>query len=411
MIQELLRAALSPRVHGRTVVTAGSSTTVAPRHGAARHGALGTVAALASVMTAGVAAAFLALLVSDQPCVSSSGSPSADAKEQIPSLMLATYERVGSQYGLPWSVLAGIGEEECDHGRNPDPSCSVQPGSRGPGTANQAGASGPMQIGVGGAAGDSYDLLRRYLPRDQRELGPHDPTVAVELAALVLTKEKGAPRGKPIDSYGPYVRAYNGSGPAAAAYANRVIADAHSYQGSAVLAAGVGCASAAGTYVNPFEHSRGLSPERIDMGVDYSGHGPIVALGAAKVTYASHNDSGWAYCGAAGAITIELLDGPDQGRLVYIAEGIAPSVGAGHTVSAGETIATFTGSDCIEIGWSASASRAVPEAAVLSQQAQGPNEDPGDNRTFCGNDMSELLASLGAPAGLSEGRPVVGSHC
>ena len=50
---------------------------------------------------------------------------------------------------IPWEVLAGIGQEECDQGRIPDPSCTPQPGAIGPGVANFAGASGPMQIGVG----------------------------------------------------------------------------------------------------------------------------------------------------------------------------------------------------------------------------------------------------------------------
>ena len=87
-----------------------------------------------------------------------------------------------------------------------------------------------MQIGIGGAAGDAYDPLRQYLPNPA--LGPHDPTTAVALAALVLIKDKGAPTGQPIDAYLPYARAYNGTGPAADAYAARVIADAHAYQGS-----------------------------------------------------------------------------------------------------------------------------------------------------------------------------------
>ena len=41
---------------------------------------------------------------------------------------------------------------------DPDPSCTPQPGATGPGVANFAGASGPMQIGIGGAAGDEYDV-------------------------------------------------------------------------------------------------------------------------------------------------------------------------------------------------------------------------------------------------------------
>jgi hypothetical protein len=55
-------------------------------------------------------------------------------------------------------------------------------------------ASGLMQIGVGGAAGGEYDTLRHDLPNPP--LGPHDPLSAVTLAALVLTKDKGAPTGQ-----------------------------------------------------------------------------------------------------------------------------------------------------------------------------------------------------------------------
>lgn len=363
-------------------------------------------------MTAGVGAAFIALLFTDQGCSVPAGTPSAEARHAIPPVMLAAYQSAAARYRLPWEILAGIGKEECDNGLDPDPSCAIQPGATGPGVANSAGASGPMQIGVGGAAGDEYQTLRAYLPAGQQDLGPHDPAVAVELAALVLIHDKGAPAGRPIDTYLPYVRAYNGTGPAADAYASRVIADAHQYAGGDTLAAvGVGCAAAQSTYVNPFSRATGLVAERIDMGVDYSGRGPILALGDAKVTYATTDDPGWAYCGAAGAITLQLLDGPDEGRDIYITEGIAPTVNAGRTVAAGQPIAQFAGTGCIEIGWSTIADGVAPEAAALGQQAQGRNEDPGDNLTYCGNSMSELLASLGAPPGLSNSRAVVGDRC
>ena len=385
---------------------------IASRSGTARRAALGTTAALAGVMTAGVSAAFMALLLTDQTCSVPQGTPSAEAQQEIPSGMLAAYRAAGSEYNLPWEVVAGIGKEECDNGLDSDPSCTIQPGAEGPGVANYAGASGPMQIGVGGLAGEAYQSVRQYLPVDQQDLGPHDPTVAVELAALVLIHLKGAPPGKPIDAYFPYVRAYNGTGPAAEAYATRVIADAHQYQGGDTLAAaGVGCAAAQDTYVNPFSRSNGLVAERIDMGVDYSGRGPILVLGDAKITYAATDDPGWAYCGAAGAVTLQLVDGPDQGRDIYITEGIAPTVAAGHTVSAGQTIADFAGAGCIEIGWSAIADGVEPEAAAFGQAANGPNEDPGENRTYCGTSMSQLLASLGAPPGLTQGKTIVGDRC
>jgi hypothetical protein len=63
-------------------------------------------------------------------------APSPLAVRDIPASMLAIYEQVGARYKLPWELLAGIGKEECDHGRLPDPSCTPRPGAKGPSVAN-----------------------------------------------------------------------------------------------------------------------------------------------------------------------------------------------------------------------------------------------------------------------------------
>jgi hypothetical protein len=65
---------------------------------------------------------------------------SALARAEIPPEYLRLYLRAGAQYGLDWAVLAGIGRVECDHGRDPDPSCTQE------GEVNAAGAGGPMQF-------------------------------------------------------------------------------------------------------------------------------------------------------------------------------------------------------------------------------------------------------------------------
>ena len=109
-------------------------------------------AALVPLLLA-VGAALVSVLIG-QSCSGGGGAtdaPSQVAKRDIPANFLSIYEAVGARYGIPWEILAGIGKEECDHGRYPDPSCTPQPGATGPGVANFAGASGPMQIGVGGA--------------------------------------------------------------------------------------------------------------------------------------------------------------------------------------------------------------------------------------------------------------------
>jgi hypothetical protein len=314
--------------------------------------------------------------------------PSATATRAIPAQLLPIYEQVGGQYEIPWEVLAGIGTEECDQGRLADASCTIQPGATGPGTANFAGASGLMQIGIGGAAGDAYDPLRRYLA--DPSLGPHDPTTAIQLAALVLIKDKGAPTGQPIDAYLPYAAAYNGTGPAAQAYAGRVIADAHSYQGGGqtVFAGGAtGCAAAVSSagYVNPFAHAQ-VTASRIDQGVDYGGSGPIDALGPGRVVLVSTTDSGWG--NGDGWVSYQLTSGSYAGDYVYVAEGISPTVRQGQPIGAGQQIGSFNGHS-IEIGFALGQGDLALAHSVYHEGAD----------TAAGRAMDALLVSLGAPSG------------
>jgi len=67
-------------------------------------------------------------------------APSAEALADIPAIYLALYRRAADRFGLDWTILAGIGKVECDHGRDPDPSCTVE------GHLNYAGAGGPAQF-------------------------------------------------------------------------------------------------------------------------------------------------------------------------------------------------------------------------------------------------------------------------
>ena len=77
------------------------------------------------------------------------GQPAGGARAKgIPANFLYWYKRVGQQYGVPWTILAGIGTVESDNGQTTLP--GVHSGS------NAFGAAGPMQIGIGGAAGDAW---------------------------------------------------------------------------------------------------------------------------------------------------------------------------------------------------------------------------------------------------------------
>jgi cell wall-associated NlpC family hydrolase len=77
------------------------------------------------------------------------GQPAGSAKASaIPANYLVWYKKVGTQYGVPWTLLAGIGTVESDNGQTTLP--GVHSGS------NAFGAAGPMQIGIGGASGNTW---------------------------------------------------------------------------------------------------------------------------------------------------------------------------------------------------------------------------------------------------------------
>ena len=91
--------------------------------------------------------------------------PSAEAISDIPVTYLDLYRAAAQRYGLDWSILAAIGKVECDHGRDPDPSCSRE------GSVNTAGAGGPMQFLAStwqryGVDGDGDGRRDRWDPAD-----------------------------------------------------------------------------------------------------------------------------------------------------------------------------------------------------------------------------------------------------
>lgn len=125
---------------------------------------------------------------------SGAGAVSTLARAEIPSLYLRLYREAAVRYGLDWSILAGIGKVECDHGRDPDPSCSVE------GAVNSAGAGGPMQF--------LASTWARY-GVDADGAGPPDrwdPADAIFAAANYL-RESGAP-----GDYRRAILAYNHAG-------------------------------------------------------------------------------------------------------------------------------------------------------------------------------------------------------
>lgn len=101
-----------------------------------------------------------------------------------------------------------------------------------------------------------------------------------------------------------------------------------------------------GGYVFPFGHTHGLSWGRTDQGVDFTGSGPISAIGAGRVI--STGAPGWP---EGGGVLYSLSGGPDRGKDVFVYEGVDAVVRAGQRIRAGQTIANFRPGGSIETGW------------------------------------------------------------
>jgi cell wall-associated NlpC family hydrolase len=116
------------------------------------------------------------------------GPPSTQAQRDIPAAYLPLYQAgADSCPGLPWSVLAAIGKVESDHGRSTAP--GVTSG------ANFAGAAGPMQIGIGGKAGNTF--AGYAVDADGGGADVYNPPDAVFTAANYLCRN-GAARGADV---------------------------------------------------------------------------------------------------------------------------------------------------------------------------------------------------------------------
>jgi hypothetical protein len=121
--------------------------------------------------------------------------PTTLAVETIPANYLSLYMQAASTCpGLPWPVLAGIGEVETSHGRADLP--GVVSG------ANFAGAEGPMQF--------EPATFALFGAGPDQPLSPYDPADAIYTAARMLCSD-GA-RGGSAQGIRNAVYAYNHAG-------------------------------------------------------------------------------------------------------------------------------------------------------------------------------------------------------
>jgi murein DD-endopeptidase MepM/ murein hydrolase activator NlpD len=278
--------------------------------------------------------------------------PAADWRDAIPSDYLEAFETAAARYELGrrgvWA-LAAVARLESDFGRGM--------------TKRQLQKSGPLGLdptewATYAVDGDEDGRVRHSDPADS----------AATLARLVWS------RGS--------IRAGIFTHNQAEWYVQSVLADAEAIEGDCQVHYvdwSVALPAAAGSYVNPFSYSSDLFVGRVDQGVDFTGAGPIVAIGDALVL--KTGAPGWP---EEGGVLYELLDGPLKGAVIFVYEGVDPTVQPGQRVSAGDQIATFRPGGSIEMGLADSAGVPLSHAEYFEGKV-----------TQSGLQMLSLLQSLG----------------
>jgi len=135
-------------------------------------------------------------------------------------------------------------------------------------------------------------------------------------------------------------------------------------------------------YVSPFLSA---TTGRIDQGVDFTGTGPIAAVGDAEIL--ATGAPGWP---EGGGVLYRLTSGQRAGQVIFVYEGIAATVRAGQHVSAGDQIGAFVPGGSIEMGFADAAGVPLSHA----EYSEG-------KETQWGQEMASFLDSIGGASGLS----------
>lgn len=233
----------------------------------------------------------LMLLVTPLALFSSPGEPGpSSAPTGIPAAFVPLYRESAQAFGLDWLVLASVHQQETGFSTHPTTYHGV----------NSAGCcAGPFQFNLTNGPPSTWDrhedAYRRGSrpPRYPHPTSPH-PSVYDDfdaaMAAGSLLRANGADR-----TLGPRtwnaVRAYNGAGPIAVAYAEAVMTRARAWQADAApITGGPGSVGAAmawparGPVTSPFCERRSWEACHPGIDIGISSGTPILAAAAGRVT-------------------------------------------------------------------------------------------------------------------------------
>jgi hypothetical protein len=126
-------------------------------------------------------------------CGETPAGPGPASVPGIPTSLLPIFESAAQQFSLGndgWAYLAALNDAESSFGSDNGPGTGVLSGS------NSAGAAGPMQIGIAGAATDNWDTVVAQIPAGLAG-GAQPPSVYNETDAVygaaALLQRWGAP--------------------------------------------------------------------------------------------------------------------------------------------------------------------------------------------------------------------------
>ncbi len=176
--------------------------------------------------------------------------------------------------------------------------------------------------------------------------------------------------------------------------------------GGGAVGGGGGCSGPAVSpsgYQNPLRDWNNLSPNRVDQGVDYSGVGPIYAIGNGTIDFASTSVS-WP---GGNFVSYKLSDGPAAGKEVYVAEDCALESGISHGKSVTATTVlcktSATGGNIwIETGWAAP----VIDNAIDASLPTACYDINNSTSTAYGMNFRDLMISLGVKPGNEVDKPI-----